>query len=588
MVAALVRVQFDLDGSGAFVDPPADRVIGDIRAREGRNVTRLGGPDIPAQCTAVTLVLNNHDGYYTTGAGMTLGPGSRMRVQWKAQTADAWVTRFQGSLSELSIRFEGFSFALTRWVGPLYRFTSGNIPERLIINQTPQSIMGVLADAAGVPANDREFDTEATRYSRQLSPGYSGVQEVQAMLRGFIYDAPEGKVRLELLATRQGKSTVARYTDGDPTAAEIPVPPPRRLTRPFGIINAVHGEYQYITPSGQQGETRTVTLPEYVRHLDNRHEPYQHWWPYNRTVILPFTPSPSVQVLSWDLDFGTRAHDVDGSGVNPFRAAVSGVTGATFMGTYRRGSTMWTFVMRNLVMTVSGNSLCISGETRHFYDSVAGPFNFDLAHNGTVTISDIASFDQTITTFERIKEDAGSINLYGYRPRLSPLVIGVFQSTPLADTFTPNYDALDAAIQSELHAYAAAIPVFEIELNTGTFDNRADLLARRLSDRVHLTADGPSKLGFDDDGFIEAIQTRIAPTGEITQQIYIQRTRLPAVVSDLALGAQSALTMTQGVAFSVTLPAATGGTPPYTYSVTGEPPGLTFDDQARVLSGTPT
>ena len=82
--------------------------------------------------------------------------------------------------------------------------------------------------------------------------------------------------------------------------------------------------------------------------------------------------------------------------------------------------------------------------------------------------------------------------------------------------------------------------------------------------------------------------TTISPTGEIAQQIYIQETRLPGVVSNLALGAQGALTMTQGVAFSVTLPAATGGTPPYTYSVTGEPPGLTFDDQTRVLSGQPT
>ena len=46
---------------------------------------------------------------------------------------------------------------------------------------------------------------------------------------------------------------------------------------------------------------------------------------------------------------------------------------------------------------------------------------------------------------------------------------------------------------------------------------------------------------------------------------------------------------------SVTLPAATGGTPPYTYALTGpngtdlsEVPGLTFDPATRVLSGTPT
>ena len=70
------------------------------------------------------------------------------------------------------------------------------------------------------------------------------------MVDGFIYDAPDYKVRLELPATRAAKAVVARYTDGDPTAAELGVPPPRRLTRPFGIINHVDGEYHYYTPAG--------------------------------------------------------------------------------------------------------------------------------------------------------------------------------------------------------------------------------------------------------------------------------------------------------------------------------------------------
>ena len=251
MVAALVRIQFDLDDSGAFANAPAERVIGNIGIREGRNVARLGGPDIPAQCTAITMVLNNFDGYYTTGAGSDLGPGSRMRVQWRATSSDAWVTRFQGRLSELVLQFNGFSFFTTRWVGALYRFTSGNIPGRLIINQTPQSIMTVLADAAGVPAGERDFDTSTDEWNRQLSPGYQGVQEVQSMVDGFIYDAPDYKVRLELPATRAAKAVVARYTDGDPTAAELGVPPPRRLTRPFGIINHVDGQYHYYTPADQ-------------------------------------------------------------------------------------------------------------------------------------------------------------------------------------------------------------------------------------------------------------------------------------------------------------------------------------------------
>jgi gliding motility-associated-like protein len=46
---------------------------------------------------------------------------------------------------------------------------------------------------------------------------------------------------------------------------------------------------------------------------------------------------------------------------------------------------------------------------------------------------------------------------------------------------------------------------------------------------------------------------------------------------------------TVGTAYvSQTLPEVSGGTAPYTYSVTGLPPGLTFNQNTRVLSGTPT
>ena len=43
-----------------------------------------------------------------------------------------------------------------------------------------------------------------------------------------------------------------------------------------------------------------------------------------------------------------------------------------------------------------------------------------------------------------------------------------------------------------------------------------------------------------------------------------------------------------GQAYSLTLPAVEGGTPPYTYSLTGLPAGLSFDQDTRTVSGTPT
>ena len=57
------------------------------------------------------------------------------------------------------------------------------------------------------------------------------------------------------------------------------------------------------------------------------------------------------------------------------------------------------------------------------------------------------------------------------------------------------------------------------------------------------------------------------------------------VNASLALSASGDQNYTQGTAISVQLPAATGGTAPLTYTLTGLPAGLTFD--TRILSGTP-
>ena len=57
--------------------------------------------------------------------------------------------------------------------------------------------------------------------------------------------------------------------------------------------------------------------------------------------------------------------------------------------------------------------------------------------------------------------------------------------------FMPDLPNLVAELQAELARYATPIPVFAIERACDTADHRADILARRLSDKVHLTADGP-------------------------------------------------------------------------------------------------
>ena len=43
-----------------------------------------------------------------------------------------------------------------------------------------------------------------------------------------------------------------------------------------------------------------------------------------------------------------------------------------------------------------------------------------------------------------------------------------------------------------------------------------------------------------------------------------------------------------GISIEETFPEALGGTPPLTYTLSGQPPSLSFDPGTRILSGTPT
>ena len=438
--------------------------------------------------------------------------------------------RFQGRLSELLSQFDVFSFFTTRWVGALYRFTSGNIPSRLIINQTPQSIMTVLADAAGLATGERDFDTSTDEWNRELSPGYAGVQEVQSMVNGFIYDAPDYKVRLELPATRAAKAVVARYTDGDPTAAELGVPPPRRLTRPFGIINHVDGEI-HVAHVASSGSDITVHAGEMI-------------WDYSDLQDVSFTiPVPNyiegnVALVSWSLTFGialdnaTYTAETITAGEETLTVTSANPMVTLAIDTTRTGYTARRVGLDNFVVTFSDGALRVSMRIRGL---VALPppltgFTSDsvemLAYpvmRGSFFVVSGGSFMEGITTYNGYQADnLTSRSRYGYRARPSPLIVAQTRTAPPPPGFIPDDGVLTQAMCDELATYSTPTPIFEIERACDTADHRADILARRLSDKVRLTADGPSMLGFDGDCFVEAIQTTIRPTGELTQTLWIE------------------------------------------------------------------
>ncbi len=104
----------------------------------------------------------------------------------------------------------------------------------------------------------------------------------------------------------------------------------------------------------------------------------------------------------------------------------------------------------------------------------------------------------------------------------------------------------------------------------------------------------PSGLAFDDtdrevtgtpDVLGESTVTYTA-TDSNTATYSIQF-KIQIVASVLTLGTETDRSITQGVSYEYTLGAASGGNSPYTYSVSGIPPGMIFDAVNRRLYGTP-
>ena len=89
------------------------------------------------------------------------------------------------------------------------------------------------------------------------------------------------------------------------------------------------------------------------------------------------------------------------------------------------------------------------------------------------------------------------------------------------------------------------------------------------------------RANFDGSNIEDIVTTGLSwPISIIFESVPIPLTFTPSAIADQ--------TFTVGTAVSLTLPSATGGTPPYTYTLSPIPIGLQFDTTTQLLSGTPT
>ena len=499
-------------------------------------------PAVPATLTAT---LDNATGYFTKGAGSALGPGARFRLQWRATTGDAWTTRYTGRLSERRIRFLGSSRITTRWYGVLIHLTGSNLPSRTYGERTPDIIMGEICDAAGVPATDRDFDTDIDTVAITTSEGYTGVLQFADLVDAFIYDTPDSKVRMELPATRAAKAISASYTDTALTGTEIEIPPPEVLTNPFGIINHVQGELRIFSPAAGDDGIQ-ITFPDQLR-------PVVHgiaWTPFSLAMPLGFLASDGVMVEDYSITCRIRL-----TGNFPFfeftiaPPATSGMASVTISGNQRRR-----VEIRNLLFTISGDTITLTFEVRgwnYFAPSLSEsdlqpphpsdpPFNSLDLRNMSATVRDLYAVLQHMDTYPYAAENQNSQNMHGVQRRQMTLVVSEF--VPNLALFTADLTELQAQVQAELERHSTAHDAYIVETTAATDAERTSLLARRLSDKVHLRLAGESQLSVDADFFVEAMQTTITPEGNATQRLH--------VVEDLGFVALAQLSAPTGLALT--------------------------------------
>lgn len=182
---------------------------------------------------------------------------------------------------------------------------------------------------------------------------------------------------------------------------------------------------------------------------------------------------------------------------------------------------------------------------------------------------------------------------------------GTISGIPTATgSYALSVELTDAALATALAALSidvAAAPLVALQVSpdpvsipagatqqftaTGTY---ADLSTQDLSALVVWGSASSSVLSIDSAG----LATAIGPgTSQVTATLgAISDTALATVEPgpDLAVLTSSLPSATVTVPYQATL-AASGGTPPYTWSVSGSlPPGLTLDPNTGIISGTPT
>ena len=473
----------DWDNDGAFTGT-GENVTGrtmHLTWERGRDrSSQLVGKSIGGRLVAV---LNNASGDYSSfneSSPLTgnILPGRKVRVETGADASFPYTfpivwggnTLWEGFLQRVTpiSRVNQPKTAILEAWGPLAYLNEDKVQLPMATNKATGTAIGEVLDEASWPPGDRTIDTGKTtmdRYWADRQRTLSALRLFEDTEGGFLTESKDGKVvfqdrHFRLVSPR----TTSQATWSDAVSAANTYRRIGQFDELAGIFNDFEVEIQTYTVAAlatlwtlsESGSSSPPLAPGEAKTFWARH------------------PTPDSATDAWAVDAWTTPVENDDYDANT---------------------------------NSDGSGLDVSADIAVAVSKFANAMKITLTNNGTVScfITLLRARGTSVTRNDPVRktaDDSASQTAYGIR------------TFPSRARFVPDTDEGQAWGDFNLSIHKDPQPVIQVEVVAGVTPGNTDqVITRDISERVTIVGTGKSKLGYNEDFFIERIKHIAVPGG---------------------------------------------------------------------------